>query len=78
MKSLPTLTWTLGSFLVTQAQRALSSPSRDDCWQACEILHSHIVLRGCCMRRCRAAYFRQVEYGMFTRMALLGSVLGKL
>lgn len=26
----------------------------------------------------RAAYFRQVEYGMFTRMALLGSVLGKL
>jgi carbamoyl-phosphate synthase/aspartate carbamoyltransferase/dihydroorotase len=26
----------------------------------------------------RAAYFRQVEYGMFTRMALLGSVMGKL
>jgi aspartate carbamoyltransferase len=26
----------------------------------------------------RAAYFRQVEYGMFTRMALLGGVMGKL
>jgi aspartate carbamoyltransferase catalytic subunit len=26
----------------------------------------------------RAAYFRQVEYGLFTRMALLGGVMGKL
>jgi carbamoyl-phosphate synthase/aspartate carbamoyltransferase/dihydroorotase len=25
----------------------------------------------------RAAYFRQMEYGMYTRMALLALVLGK-